>query len=86
MAEHLWDWGVAAVACDNGTLEAFPVEGHFLLVDLLVQLGILIGELWLLDALAAACARESRYEFFVTCAPLNLRGGAGSTANALAIL
>jgi len=86
MAERLWDWGVAAVACDNGTLEAFPVQDRFLHVDLLVRLGIPIGELWLLDALAAACTKASRYEFFLTCAPLNLRGGAGSTANALAIL
>ena len=86
MAERLWDWGVALVASDNLSLEAFPPQGHFLHVDLLVRLGIPIGEMWLLDALAAQCAAERRNEFLVTAAPLHLRGGIGSTANALAIL
>jgi kynurenine formamidase len=86
MAGRLWDWGVALAASDNPTLEAFPVEEHFLHVDLLVRLGIPIGELWLLDDLAAECAAQQRHEFLVTCAPLHIRGGVGSTANALAIL
>jgi kynurenine formamidase len=86
MAERLWDWGVALVASDNPAVEAFPIEGHFLHVDLLVALGIPLGELWLLDALAAECAAQDRYEFLLTCAPLHIRGGIGSTANALAIL
>jgi kynurenine formamidase len=84
--ERLWDWGVALVACDNVALEAFPPQDHLLHIDLLVRLGIPIGELWLVDELAAACASEHRFEFLVTCAPLNVRGGVGSTANALAIL
>jgi kynurenine formamidase len=86
MAERLWDWGVALVASDNPAVEAFPIESHFLHVDLLVRLGIPLGELWLLDALAAECAAQNRFEFLVTCAPLHIRGGIGSTANALAIL
>jgi len=86
MAERLWDWGVALVGSDNPAVEAFPIEGHFLHVDLLVRLGIPLGELWLLDALAAECAAQDRFELFLTCAPLAIRGGIGSTANALAIL
>ena len=52
---------------------------------LLGRLGIPIGELWWLDALADACAADGRYEFLVTSAPLNLPGGIGSPANALAL-
>ena len=87
MAERLWDWGVAAVACDNPALEAWPPpEEQMLHHHLLGRLGIPIGELWLLDDLAAACASAGRYEFFVASAPLNCPGGIGSTANVVAIL
>jgi kynurenine formamidase len=87
MAGRLWDWGVAAVASDNPALEAWPPSPEvYLHHHLLGRLGIPIGELWLLDDLAAACAREDRYEFFLVSAPLNSSGGVGSTANAVAIL
>jgi kynurenine formamidase len=86
MAELLWDWGIAAIGCDNLGLEALPFADESLHVHLLGRLGIPIGELWLLDALAAACAEESRYAFLFVSAPLNVRGGVGSPANALAVL
>jgi hypothetical protein len=86
MAERLWDWGLAAIASDNFALEAFPWGDYFMHIDLLAKLGLPIGEFWLLDALAAACHEERRYEFLVTSAPLNIPGGVGSTANALAIM
>ena len=86
MAAQLWDWGLAAVAADNYSLEAYPFRDRVLHVDLLPRFGMPIGEFWHVDDLAAACAREGRYEFFFTSAPLNIRGGIGSTANALAIL
>jgi kynurenine formamidase len=82
----LWDWGVAAVAADNYAFEPFPIEEYFMHVDLLTRAGMPIGELWGLEALSEACARQARYEFFLTSAPLNVPGGIGSTANALAIL
>jgi hypothetical protein len=56
---------------------------HRILIPLL---GLTIGELWDLDVLAAECARRSRYDCFVTAQPLNLLGGVGSPANAMAIL
>lgn len=56
---------------------------HRILIPLL---GLSIGELWDLDDLAAACRRRGRYDVFVTAQPLNLLGGVGSPANALAIL
>jgi hypothetical protein len=45
-----------------------------------------IGEMFMLDLLAAECAAQGRYEFFFTSAPLNKRGGVASPPNALAIL
>ena len=86
MAERLWDWGIAAVASDNPTVEAFPHESYMLHEDLLGRLGIPMGELWLLDELAEACEAAGRYDFFLTSAPLNVHGGKGSPANALAIM
>lgn len=85
MAEYLWDWGVSAIAADNVGLEALPTDGHALHAKLLGRLGMPIGELWWLDELAAHSAADGRYESFLTSAPLNIRGGVGSPANAIAI-
>lgn len=52
---------------------------------LIALLGMVIGELWKLDELAADCAADGRYEFLVTAKPLNLEGGVGSPPNALAV-
>ncbi|AZM58222.1 MULTISPECIES: cyclase family protein [unclassified Streptomyces] len=52
---------------------------------LIALLGMAMGELWKLDELAEYCSRERRYEFFLTCKPLNIIGGVGSPPNALAI-
>ena len=48
-------------------------------------LGLMLGELWRLDALAEACAQDGVYDFLLTAKPLNLVGGVGSPANAMAI-
>jgi hypothetical protein len=55
---------------------------HFRLLPLL---GLPIGELWELDALAEDCASDGVYEAFFTSAPLNLASGVASPPNALAI-
>jgi kynurenine formamidase len=86
MAAWLWERGIAAAASDSPTLEAWPREGEPLLHYDLVRLGIPIGELWWLDELAGLCRASGRWEFLLTSAPLNLIGGAGTPANALAIL
>jgi hypothetical protein len=44
-----------------------------------------IGEMFTLDALAAACAVDGMYEFLFTSAPLNKLGGVASPPNALGI-
>lgn len=83
----LWDSGAVAIAGDNPSLEHFPFErdGTSLHSNLIALLGIPIGELWDLDALAADCAADGRYTGLLTAAPLNLRGGIGSPANAVAL-
>jgi hypothetical protein len=55
---------------------------HFSLLPLL---GLPIGELFDLDALARRCHSDGRYESFFSSAPLNLAGGVASPPNALAI-
>lgn len=52
---------------------------------LIPMLGLAIGELWNLDALAADCHADHRYEVMVVANPLRLPGGVGSTANAVAL-
>jgi kynurenine formamidase len=52
---------------------------------LIALLGMAMGELWKLDELAADCAADGRYDFFLTCKPLNIPGGVGSPPNALAL-
>jgi kynurenine formamidase len=88
-AEWLWDHGVAVLAADSPALEAMPfdrstVEG-FLHYRLVTFLGLAIGELFDLDALADDCASNGVYEGLFVAAPMNSPGGSGSSANALAL-
>jgi hypothetical protein len=86
LTAYLWDNRVAAAAADNIALEASPGPGgRSLHIQLLAYLGMPIGELWDLDALAADCAEDGVYECFLTSAPNDLKGGYGSPPNAIAI-
>jgi kynurenine formamidase len=89
MAEWLWDRRVAAVAADNPGVEMYPADpdelDRFLHYRLLPLLGFAIGELFRLDDLADDCATDGVYDGLFTAAPLNLAGGVGSPANALAL-
>jgi len=84
----LWDHRVAAVAADNPAFDVAPrpTDGsqsmHGAMIGLL---GMPIGEMWFLEELAGDCDRDRTYEFFLTSAPLNMPGGAGSPPNAIAI-
>lgn len=53
--------------------------------QMIAMLGLVLGELWDLEALAADCAADGVWECFVAIKPLNLLGGVGSPANAIAI-
>lgn len=73
------------IAEQEGRMEPSSHTGmlHRLLIGLL---GFTLGELWDLDELAEHCAVSGHYDVFLTAEPLNLVGGAGSPANALAIV
>lgn len=66
---------------------AYPKDRHTGTLHRVIipLLGMPIGELWWLGELARACAADGRYECMVVASPLNLVGGAGSPANAVAI-
>jgi kynurenine formamidase len=87
MAAYLWDAHIAAIATDLIAVEAWPPlrERGFFHIQLITYFGMNLGELWDLDALADDCAADGVYEFMLTSAPLNIRGGVGSPPNALAI-
>jgi kynurenine formamidase len=84
----LHELSVCAIACDNwaveqltGTPPDFPV--HELA---LVYMGMILGEVFELDALAEACAAAGRWEFLFAGQPLPLRGGVGGPVNPMAVL
>ena len=54
----LWDLHVSAIASDNPAVEVIPPGRPFLHAMLLPLLGLPLGELWDLDALADDCARR----------------------------
>jgi len=90
MAEYIFDRHPAAVASDCPALESWPPPSFrepdgFLHHFLIGRFGMAIGELFVLDALARDCDADQVYECFLTSAPLNIVGGTGSPANALAI-
>lgn len=88
MAKALWNWHVAAIACDNPGAEVSPGDSRVgnLHRRLLPGLGLVVGELFNFEELAARCAELNRWEFLFTSVPTNIPGGVGSPANALAIL
>ena len=80
---------IAGIAADNVALEVLPnpVPEDTLNIhgSLLRDLGVYIGEIWWLEALAADCAQDGRYEFFLAAQPLNIPGAVGSPLNPIAI-
>jgi kynurenine formamidase len=92
MARYLWDSQAMAVASDTFAVEVWPADFSpeafpfgFLHQILIGQFGLALGELWWLDDLAEDCQRDGVHEFLLTSAPINFRGGVGSSPNALAI-
>jgi kynurenine formamidase len=85
MVRYLWDHHVAAVAADNYMVESGGNAMEGLHRNLLALCGVPLGEFWFLERLAEDCMRDGVYEFLLTSAPLNKRGGAGSPPNAIAI-
>lgn len=87
-AEWLWERNVAAVAADNPAVEAMiPVNGEILVLHMLTlrDLGMMLGEIWNLEALGADCAADGVYEFLLAAPPLTITGAVGSPINPVAI-
>lgn len=81
---------VAALAMDNWGLDVVPNEDpddvnpfHQAAIP---GLGLTCGEYFWLDDLAAACAEEERFEFFLSAAPMHFDNASGSMVNPIAIL
>ncbi|MFD0633873.1 cyclase family protein [Catenulispora yoronensis] len=80
---------VAAVGCDNWALEVLPFEpgGVFMGIHMVLirDMGMTLGEMLDLEALAADCEADGVWEFFLSAPPLKVTGGVGSPVNPLAI-
>lgn len=87
-ARFLWDARVAALACDNPTVEVQPGsrDDGFLHHRLLTMLGMPLGELFDFETLAALCVARGTWDFLFVSVPLNLPGAVGSPGNAVAVL
>lgn len=86
MWEFIWDNRLSAVASDTVALELFPLrKGRPSLHLAIPRMGITIGELFDLEALAEDSAVTGNFTALFMSAPLNMRGGVGSPANALAL-
>lgn len=86
----LHEHGISAIATDTVAVEPLhaedPDERVFPLhVACLVDLGLTLGELWVLDELAADCAEDGAYEFLLAAQPLHIPGGMGSPLNPIAL-
>jgi len=66
---------------DRELIDDKGLHDHFI-----AMWGTLIGELWNLRELAEVCAKEEKYNFFITSASLNVRRGVASPPNVLAIM
>jgi kynurenine formamidase len=87
VARFLWDSHAAAVAADNPTVEVAPGDHRIgsLHRRLIPMLGFAVSELLDLERLAELSAADGRWDFLFVASPLNVPGGIGSPANALAI-
>jgi hypothetical protein len=82
-----WIWeNFSAVAGDQPSFECWPTRKEWHLHEvLLAGWGCPIGELFWLEKLAEECARQKRWDFFVTSEVCNVPGGVASPPNILAI-
>lgn len=80
---------IAAVATDTWGVEVRPNEWPDAMQPLhqvaLPHIGLLFGEMWDLDGLAADCARDGVYEFLLAAQPLPFTRAVGSPVNPVAV-
>lgn len=80
---------VAAVATDNATFEVYPPERDDAQLPVhllhLVEMGMLQGQNWDLEALAEDCAEDGVYEFFLSATPEPFSRGVGGPVAPVAV-
>jgi kynurenine formamidase len=80
---------VAAVATDTNMVEVYPLEDPAVMLPVhalcIRDMGLTLGEMLDLEALAADCAGDGVWTFFFSAPPLPVTGGVGSPINPLAI-
>jgi len=88
-AEWLYERQVAAVASDNCSVEtaAQDLKGIWLPFHMLTirDMGMMMGEIWQLEELAADCATDGVYEFQIVAPVLRVIGAVGSPVNPIAV-
>jgi kynurenine formamidase len=88
-ADWLHGTEIAGIATDTWGFEVRPNEfdGAFqpLHQVAIPNIGLFLGEMWDLDALAVDCAADGVYEFFLTAAPIPVTGAVGAPVNPIAV-
>ena len=88
-APWMYERSLAGIATDTWGVEVRPyeLEGGFspLHLVILVNMGMLVGEIFNLEPLAEDCAADGVYEFFFVAPPLPFTGAVGSPINPLAL-
>ena len=80
---------IAAIAADNYAVEVRPSElppfRNPFHVCAIPNMGLTLGEIFYLEALAADCAADGRYECFLVAPPLPVTHGVGTPINPYAM-
>ncbi len=88
-ADWLHGTEIAGVATDTWGFEVRPNEFDVAFQPLhqvaIPHIGLFIGEMWDLDALAADCAADGVWDFLLTAAPLPVTGAVGAPVNPIAV-
>ncbi|GGV68839.1 cyclase [Streptomyces longisporoflavus] len=88
-AEWLHRSEIAAIATDTWGFEVRPNEFEAAFQPLhqvvIPNMGLLVGEMWNLEALADDCASDGVFAFFLAAPPLPITGAVGSPINPLAV-
>ena len=88
LASQADEGGRSAAASDTWAFEVLP-SGSELWLPVhavgIVHMGLLIGEIFDLEALAQDCVGDGVYEFFFSAPPLPFTGAVGSPINPLAV-
>ncbi len=88
-ADWLHGTEIAGIATDTWGFEVRPNEFDEAFQPLhqvaIPHIGLFLGEMWDLDALAADCATDGVYDFWLTAAPLPVTGAVGAPVNPIAV-